>query len=75
MAKAFSPFVGKLTVAPNATIEVQDGILNLFGGAVAVFGNPESDMPIDYDDGQVAVGIIMFVELLLEVLAQAKQKP
>jgi hypothetical protein len=54
---------------------VQDGILNLFGGAVAVFGNPESDMPIDYDDGQVAVGIIMFVELLLEVLAQAKQKP
>jgi hypothetical protein len=73
MAKAFSPFMGKLTVAPDAGIEVQDGILNLFGGAAIVFGKLDN-IPIDYNDRRQALKIIAFIELLMDILSKAQLK-
>jgi hypothetical protein len=74
MAKAFSPFMGKLSIAPEAGIEVQDGVLNLFGGAVAVFAHKQTELPLNLDDRRVALKVIVFVELLLDILSKAQLK-
>jgi uncharacterized protein (TIGR02391 family) len=75
MAKAFSPSIGKLALTPDATIEEEDGVYNLFSGAIALFGNPDSHLSIDYGDRLKAIGIIAFSEILLDILSKAQLKP
>ena len=75
MAKAFSPSIGKLEFGPDATVEEQDGVHNLFNGAIALFGNSESHLSIDYSDKLKAIQIIAFVELLLEILSKTQLIP
>ena len=75
MAKAFSPSIGKLELGPDATVEEQDGVHNLFNGAIALFGNPESHLSMDYSDRLKIIQIIAFVELLLEILSKTQLIP
>lgn len=75
MTKAFSPTSGKLTIPMCAVTAEQDGVHQLFRGAIALFKNPSSHRTVDYSNRQVVIQTIAFAELLLDILSTATLKP
>jgi uncharacterized protein (TIGR02391 family) len=53
----------------------QEGVYNLFKGAIALFKNPSSHRTVNYEDPSTAIEIIAFAELLLQILSTAQTKP
>ena len=72
MNKAFNPTSGKLVVPTCAVSAEQEGVQSLFRGAISFFKNPSSHRTVDYNDRQVAIQIIAFAELLLDILSKAE---
>jgi uncharacterized protein (TIGR02391 family) len=74
MNKAFNPKSGKLVVPTCAVAAEQEGVQSLFRGAISFFKNPSSHRTVDYNDRHIAVQVIAFAELLLDILSQTKLK-
>ena len=72
MSKAFNSSSGKLVVPTCAVTAEQEGVHSLFRGAISFFKNPSSHRTVDYNDRQVAIQIIAFAELLLDILSKAE---
>jgi uncharacterized protein (TIGR02391 family) len=72
MNKAFNPKSGKLVVPICAVTAEQEGVHSLFRGAISFFKNPSSHRTVDYNDRQVAIQIIAFAELLLDILSKTE---
>lgn len=72
MSKAFNPKSGKLVVPTCVVTAEQEGVHSLFRGAISFFKNPSSHRTVDYNDRQVAIQVIAFAELLLDILAKTE---
>jgi len=59
----------------RACMHEQEGVYNLFKGAIAFFKNPSSHRTINYDNKLVAIEIIALAELLLQILSTAQPRP
>jgi len=70
MNKAFNITKGKLAIPTCAVTAEQEGVQSLFRGAISFFKNPSSHRTVDYNDRQVAIQIIAFAELLLDILSK-----
>ena len=71
MTEALHPKRGKLKI-PSCKVEnEQEGVYNLFKGAIAFFKNPSSHRSVDYDNRLVAFEILCFADLLLQILSTA----
>lgn len=72
MSKAFNPESGKLTV-PSCTLpQEQQGVHALFRGAIAFFKNPSSHRTVNYENRLMAIKIITFAEMLLNIASTSK---
>jgi len=75
MTEALHPNKGKLIIPSCKLPNEQRGVYNLFKGAIAFFKNPSSHRTVNYDDRLVAIEIIAFAELLLQILSTAQSRP
>jgi len=75
MTKAFNPAKGILVVPTCAVPAEQEGIMSLFRGAISEFKNPSSHRTVDYNNRIVAIQIIAFAEILLDILSKATLRP
>jgi uncharacterized protein (TIGR02391 family) len=66
MNKAFGP-AGPLA-DPEMPRPEREGLQSLYRGAVAVFKNPASHRPLNFDDPLEAAEIVLFADLLLRIL-------
>jgi len=71
---ALHPKDGKLIVPTCKLPAEQEGVYNLFKGAVEFFKNPSSHRTVNYEDRSVALEILAFGDLLLGILATSKVK-
>ncbi len=71
MRKAFKPQTGSLIDTAQLPGE-QQGISDLFSGAIASFKNPGSHRAVDFDDPAEAAKLIMFADLLIRIAKQRK---
>lgn len=74
ITEALHPSRGKLQIPSCGLASEQEGIYNLFKGAIAFFKNPSSHRTVNYDNRLNAMKIIAFADLLLQILATAKVK-
>lgn len=74
MSKAFKVSEGKLRISTCETPSEELGIQNLFVGAIATFKNPTSHRLVDYKDPRVALQILVFSELLLNLVEMAEPR-
>jgi uncharacterized protein (TIGR02391 family) len=72
MNKAFNTTKGKLAIPTCVVTAEQEGVQSLFRGAISFFKNPSSHRTVDYTDRQVAIQIIAFAELLLDILSKSE---
>lgn len=75
MTKALHPDRGKLIIPSCRLRNEQEGVYNLFKGAIAFFKNPSSHRTVNYDSKLVAIEIIALAELLLQILSTAQPRP
>lgn len=72
MTKALHPNTGKLIIPSCKLPNEQEGVYNLFKGAIAFFKNPSSHRTVDYDDRLVTIEIIAFADILLHIISTAQ---
>jgi len=72
MSKALNPNTGKLTISSCKLPAEQEGVHSLFRGAIAFFKNPSSHRTVNYEDRLIAIKIIAFAELLLNITLTAQ---
>ena len=70
--KALHPEKGLLVITQCKVKSEQEGIYNLFKGAIAFFKNPASHRKVKYEDPLTAIKIIAFAELLLQIISTAQ---
>lgn len=75
ITKALHPDKGVLSIPQCKLPSEQEGVYNLFKGAIAFFKNPSSHRSINYEDPLTAIEIIAFAERLLKLLSTAQTKP
>jgi uncharacterized protein (TIGR02391 family) len=75
MTKALHPKTGKLIIPSCKVLHEQEGVYNLFKGAIAFFKNPSSHRTVNYNDRIIAMEIIAFADLLLQILSTAQLRP
>ena len=73
MRKAFKPERGILT-DPEQTPAEQQGIVELFAGAIASFKNPSSHRDVNITEPEEAVELIMFADLLIRIVERRRSK-
>lgn len=71
MRKAFKSGEGILIASEQPTGE-QEGIANLFAGAIATFKNPSSHRDVSFTDPVEAVELIMLADLLIRIVERRK---
>jgi uncharacterized protein (TIGR02391 family) len=69
MRAAFKADGGKL-IGPNLDRGEQNGIADLYAGAIAVFKNPSSHRRVQYTNQAIAAKAIFLADLLLDMLDQ-----
>ena len=74
ITKALHPSNGKLQIPSCILASEQEGVYNLFKGAIAFFKNPSSHRTVNYDNRLIAMEIIGLADLLLQILATAQVK-
>jgi uncharacterized protein (TIGR02391 family) len=74
MTRALHPVTGKLVIPSCEVQHEQEGVYNLFKGAIAFFKNPISHRTVNYEDRLVVVEIIAFADLLLKIIAIAQAR-
>lgn len=74
MRKAFKPGEGPL-VDPEQTNGEQQGVSDLFAGAIGSFKNPSSHRDVDLTDPVEAVELVFFANSLIRMAERRKQKP
>lgn len=74
MTKALHPDTGRLVIPSCKVPSEQEGVYNLFKGAIAFFKNPISHRTVDYNDRLMAIEIISLADLLLQILSKAKPR-
>ena len=72
ITKALHPSKGVLSIPQCKLSAEQEGVYNLFKGAVAFFKNPSSHRSVNYEDPLTAIEILAFAELLLKILLTAQ---
>jgi uncharacterized protein (TIGR02391 family) len=75
ITKALHPDKGVLSIPQCKLPAEQEGVYNLFKGAIAFFKNSSSHRTINYEDPLIAIEIIAFADLLLKILSTAQAKP
>jgi uncharacterized protein (TIGR02391 family) len=71
MRKAFKPSTGPLTdIQQNAS--EQEGVCNLYAGAIGIFKNPSSHRDVKFDDPVEAVELIMLADILMRMAKRRK---
>ncbi|MFC1859747.1 TIGR02391 family protein [Thermodesulfobacteriota bacterium] len=73
MRKAFKPGNGPL-IDHKQTNGEQQGIMDLFAGAIGSFKNPSSHRDVDFSDPVEAVELIMFADSLIRITERRKPK-
>jgi uncharacterized protein (TIGR02391 family) len=73
MTAAFNPDGGLLTDAEVEFAE-QQGQMNLFKGAFAVFRNPLGHRTVEFEDPTEAAEVVLFADLLMRQLDQVKRR-
>jgi uncharacterized protein (TIGR02391 family) len=73
MIEAFKAPGGRLSDLTLPSAE-QEGTMQLFMGAIAVFKNPNSHREVDFEDPTIAAEIVLFADLLLRLLDQRAAK-
>jgi hypothetical protein len=71
MTKALHPSSGKLVIPDCKLIAEQEGVYNLFKGAIALYKNPSSHRTVVYDDRLSVIRVIALAEDLLGILDKA----
>jgi uncharacterized protein (TIGR02391 family) len=71
MRKAFKPEKGVL-IDSEQTISEQQGIADLFTGAIASFKNPSSHRDVNFTDPVEVTELIMFADLLIRIVDRRK---
>lgn len=71
MRKAFKPKVGSLTDSEQEPAE-QQGMMELFAGAIASFKNPSSHRDVHMDDPVEAMELIGLADLLIRIARRRK---
>ena len=71
MRKAFRPSSGPLTDTRQDPGE-QEGVCNLYAGAIGLFKNPTSHRDVKFDDPIEAVELIMLADLLIRIAKRRK---
>ena len=71
MRKAFKPGEGPL-IDQKQTVGEQQGIMDLFAGAIGSFKNPSSHRDVDLTDPVEAVELIGFADLLIRIAGRRK---
>jgi len=71
---ALHPDKGKLMIPSCELQHEQEGIYNMFKGAIAFFKNPSSHRTVCYDDRLLTIKIIALADLLLQILSTAQQR-
>lgn len=74
ITNALHPTKGKLSIPQCKQPGEQEGVYNLFKGAIAFFKNPSSHRTVKYDDSSTTIEILAFAELLLKILSTAQVK-
>jgi len=74
MTLALHPQNGKLVIPKCQQPAEQEGVYNLFKGAIQFFKNPSSHRSVDYEKRMETIKIIAFGDLLLEILSSAELK-
>lgn len=74
ITQALHPTKGLLTITTCMLDNEKEGVYNLFKGAVAFFKNPSSHRTVKYEDKLIAMEIIGFADLLLQILSTAQLK-
>jgi uncharacterized protein (TIGR02391 family) len=74
MTKSLHHNTGKLTIPSCKLPHEQEGVYNLFKGAIALFKNPSSHRTVDYDDRLAVIQIIAFADLLLKIISTAQPR-
>ncbi|TET20614.1 TIGR02391 family protein [Candidatus Bathyarchaeota archaeon] len=72
MTKALHPDKGKLIIPSCVVPQEQEGVYNLFKGAIAFFKNPSSHRTVNFGDRLITIKIIALAELLLQILSTAQ---
>jgi uncharacterized protein (TIGR02391 family) len=70
--EVFNPDSGQLTDMNNLDKGERVGYMELFSGAIGVFKNPGSHLPVNYDDPVTAVSLILFANTLLKITDKRK---
>ena len=74
MTFALHPQNGKLIIPKCKLTAEQEGVYNLFKGAIQFFKNPSSHRTVDYEKKVETIKIIAFADLLLKILSSAQQR-
>jgi uncharacterized protein (TIGR02391 family) len=74
ISQAFKANEGKLRIPTCKTAAEEIGILNLFAGAIMTFKNPTSHRIVDYENPRIALQILVFSELLLNLIQIAENR-
>ena len=72
VTEALHPEKGLLVISQCKVKSEQEGIYNLFKGAIAFFKNPPSHREVKYEDPLTAIKVIGFAELLLQAISTAQ---
>ena len=72
MTKALHPRTGKLVIPTCKLPPEQEGVYNLFKGAIAFYKNPSSHRSVVYDNRLSVIRVIALAELLLGILEKAE---
>jgi uncharacterized protein (TIGR02391 family) len=75
MTKALHHNTGKLVIPSCKSPHEQEGVYNLFKGAIALFKNPSSHRTVNYDNRLAVIQIIAFADLLLKIISTAELRP
>lgn len=71
MSKALNPTNGRLVIPKCLVVAEQEGVHSLFRGAIGFFKNPTSHRTVNYNDRMEAIQVIVFAEVLLNILSKA----
>ena len=74
MTLALHPQNGKLVIPKCQLPAEQEGVYNLFKGAIQFFKNPSSHRTVNYNKRIETIKIIAFADLLLEILDSAQAR-
>lgn len=74
MTRALHPATGNLIIPSCKVPNEQEGVYNLFKGAIALFKNPSSHRTVNYSDRLDVIKTIAFAELLLRIISTAQPK-